>query len=162
MKNYLNIMLVINKGMDCVAGASLVLIMLLTSLDVALRYLGYPIQGSYDMVSMGGVLVIGFALPKTSWDRMHIHVDILTVKLPGQKKVLFELTTRVIAIALFILIGWNLSKLGASFFKTGEGTLTLGIPLYPVAYALGVSAFVECLVLLADMVRVCYEGGQHE
>jgi TRAP-type C4-dicarboxylate transport system permease small subunit len=92
---------------------------------------------------------------------MHIHVDILTAKLPGQK-VLFELTTRVIAIALFILIGWNLSRLGASFFKTGEGTLTLGIPLYPVAYALGVSAFVECLVLLADMVRVCYEGGQHE
>ena len=161
MKNYLSIMLAINKGMDCVAGAALVFIMLLTSLDVVLRYLGYPIQGAYDMASLSAAFVVGFALPRTSWDRMHITVDILTVKLPGQR-VLFELTTRVMAIALFIVIGWNLSKLGSSFLKTGEGTLTLGIPLYPVAYALGVSAFVECFVLLADMVRVCHEGEQHE
>ncbi len=161
MKRYLQIMVIVNKGMDCVAGMALVFIMLLVSLDVVLRYLGHPIQGSYDMASLGGAFVIGFALPRTTWDRMHIRVDLLTSWLSHQKLV-FELTTRVIAMALFLLLGWNLTRLGYGFSTTGEGTLTLGIPLYPVAYALGICAFVECLVLAADAIRVWYEGGQHE
>lgn len=156
MKWYLNIMQVVNKAMDCVAGTVLVLIMLLTSLDVVLRYLGYPIKGSYDMVSFGAAFVIGFALPRTSWDKGHVRVDILIDKIPN-KKVVFNLVTRVMAISLFVIISWNFAKLGASFYKTGEGTLTLGIPLYPIAYALGIAAFFECLALLGDIVKVFVE-----
>ncbi len=161
MKHYLSIMVIVNKGMDCVAGTALVLIMLLTSLDVVLRYLGHPIQGSYDMVSLGAAFVVGFALPKTSWDRMHICVDILTAKIPRQRIVL-QAITRVMATLLFLLIGWNLMKLGSSFLRTGDSSLTLGIPLYPIAYALGLAAFVECLVLVADTVRVFSRRGEHE
>ena len=92
-------MLIVSKVMDCVAGTALVLIMLLTSLDVVLRYLRHPILGSYDMVSMGAAFVIGFALPRTSWDKMHISVDILVVKLP-QKRIVFDLITRVMGHGL--------------------------------------------------------------
>lgn len=161
MKRYLSVMLIVNRVMDCVAGTALVLIMLLTSLDVVLRYLRHPILGSYDMVSMGAAFVIGFALPRTSWDKMHISVDILVDKLP-QKRIVFDLITRVMAMALFLIIGWNLTKLGASFSRTGDSTLTLGLPFYPIVYALGISAFVECLVLLADIVRLFDKGRQHE
>jgi len=160
MKRFLSVMLVVSKGMDCVAGAALVLIMLITSTDVVVRYLGHPIPGAYDMVMFGGALVIGFAIPRTSLDRTHIVVDIVTEKLP-HGRVLLELITRVLALALFLLLGWNLTKLGASFSRTGDGTLTIGLPLYPIAYALGFCAFAECLVLVADMVRVIH-GGRHE
>jgi TRAP-type C4-dicarboxylate transport system permease small subunit len=153
MNRYLSIMQVVNKGMDFVAGTALVLIMLLTSLDVALRYLGYPIQGSYDLVSFGAVFVIGFALPRTTWDRMQVTVDVLVDKIPDQRIVL-DVMTRIMAIALFAIVGWNLTKLGASFFKTGDSTLTIALPLYPVAYALGIGAFFECLALVADMVKI--------
>ncbi|OPY68004.1 MAG: Tripartite ATP-independent periplasmic transporter [Syntrophorhabdaceae bacterium PtaU1.Bin034] len=156
MKQYLSIMQVVNKGMDFVAGTFLVLIMLLTSVDVVLRYLGHPIQGSYDLVTFGAAFVIGFALPRTSWNRMHITVDILVEKIPG-KRVILDLITRVMAIALFALIGWNFMKLGASFSRTGEGTLTLGVPLYPIAYALGFSSFLECLALLGDIVKIAVQ-----
>jgi TRAP-type C4-dicarboxylate transport system permease small subunit len=160
MKRFLSVMLVVSKGMDCVAGAALVLIMLITSTDVVVRYLGHPIPGAYDMVMFGGALVIGFAIPRTSLDRTHIVVDIVTEKLP-HGRVLLELITRVLALALFLLLGWNLTKLGASFSRTGDGTLTIGLPLYPIAYALGFCAFAECLVLVADMARVIH-GGRHE
>jgi TRAP-type C4-dicarboxylate transport system permease small subunit len=158
MKRYLSAVLIINKGMDFVAGTALVLIMLLTSFDVVLRYLGHPIQGSYDMVSMGAAFVIGFALPRTSWDKGHINVDILIAKLPRQQ-FFFDLITRVMAIALFLVIGWNLTRMGASFMKTGDSTLTLGLPLYPIAFALGFAAFIECLALLADVVKLFVKGG---
>jgi TRAP-type C4-dicarboxylate transport system permease small subunit len=161
MKRYLSVMMIVNKAMDCVAGTALVLIMLLTSFDVVLRYLRHPILGSYDMVSIGAAFMIGFALPRTSWDKIHISVDILVFKLPRQR-IVVDLITRVMAMALFLIIGYNLTKLGASFSRTGDSTLTLGLPFYPIAYALGICAFVECLVLLADVVRVFYKEGQHE
>jgi TRAP-type transport system small permease protein len=153
MKRYLSIMQGVNKGMDLVAGTALVLIMLLTTFDVVLRYLGHPILGSYDLVSFGAAFVIGFALPRTSWDRMQITVDILVEKMPDRRFIL-DIITRAMAIALFVLVGWNFIMMGAGFFKTGEETLTLGIPLFPVAYALGFCAFVQCFALIGDAARI--------
>jgi TRAP-type C4-dicarboxylate transport system permease small subunit len=153
MERYLNIIQGVNKGMDLVAGTALMLIMLLTTGDVVLRYLGHPILGSYDLVSFGAAFVIGFALPRTSWEKMHITVDILVEKIPDRRFIV-EIVTRAMALALFVLVGWNLVMLGAGFFKTGEETLTLGIPLFPVAYALGFCAFLQCFALIGDVVRI--------
>lgn len=153
MERYLNIIRAVNKGMDLVAGTALVLIMLLTTCDVVLRYLGHPILGSYDLVSFGAAFVIGFALPRTSWEKMHITVDILVEKIPRHRFIL-DIVTRVMGLALFLLIGWNLILLGTGFFETGEETLTLGIPLFPIAYALGLCAFLQCFSLIGDVVRI--------
>jgi TRAP-type C4-dicarboxylate transport system permease small subunit len=156
MERYLNIIRAVNKGMDLVAGTALVLIMLLTTCDVVLRYLGHPILGSYDLVSFGAAFVIGFALPRTSWERMHITVDILVEKIP-QHRFIVDIVTRAMALALFVLIGWNLILLGTGFFETGEETLTLGIPLFPIAYALGLCAILQCFSLIGDVVRIVLE-----
>ena len=153
MKSFLSIVQMAAKGMDLVAGTALVLIMLLTTCDVVLRYLGRPIPGSYDLVSFGAAFVIGFALPRTSWEKMHITVDILVEKIPDHRFIL-DIVTRVMALALFVLVGWNLTAMGAGFFKTGEGTLTLGIPLFPIAYALGFCAFLQCFALIGEVVRI--------
>jgi TRAP-type C4-dicarboxylate transport system permease small subunit len=153
MKRYLRFMEVVNKGMDLVAGTALVSIMLLTTSDVILRYLGHPILGSYDLVSFGAVFVIGFALPRTSWEKMHISVDILVEKIPDHRFVV-DVATRILAFALFVLLGWNLAVLGDGLHKTGEETLTLGIPLFPVAYALGFCALLQCFALIGDLVKM--------
>jgi TRAP-type transport system small permease protein len=153
MEKYLSILQFVNKGMDFVAGTALVFIMLLTTCDVVLRYLGHPILGSYDLVSFGAAFVIGFALPGTSWDKMHITVDVLVEKIP-ERRFLVDIVTRVMALALFVLLGWNLTTLGAGFFKTGEETLTIGIPLFPVAFALGFCAFLQCFALVGEMVKI--------
>ena len=153
MERYLSIIQMATKGMDLVAGTALVSIMLLTTCDVILRYLGHPILGSYDLVSFGAAFVIGFALPRTSWEKMHITVDVLVEKIPDHRFTL-DIVTRVMALALFVLLGWNLAILGADLFKTGEGTLTLGIPLFPIAYALGFCAFLQCFVLIGEVIKI--------
>jgi TRAP-type C4-dicarboxylate transport system permease small subunit len=150
---FLKIVQIANKGMDLVAGTALLSIMLLTTCDVILRYLGHPILGSYDLVSFGAAFVIGFALPRTSWERNHITVDILVDKFPA-RRFIPDMATRVLALALFGLVGWNLTLLGTGFLQTGEETLTLGIPLFPIAYALGFCAFMQCFTLIGDIARI--------
>ena len=157
----LNMTLRITKLMDVVAGSVLVMMMFLTVLDVILRYLGRPIPGTYELVSLAGAAVIGFAIPRTSWDKTHVTVDFLVDRFPERRGV-FEVTTRIFSLFLFFLLGWNLVATGASLAKTGEGTLTLCVPIYPVAYLLGVCCFAECLVLVTDMVKVLTRGGTDE
>jgi TRAP-type C4-dicarboxylate transport system permease small subunit len=161
MGSFLNVIERVSRYTDVVAGAALIFIMLLTSFDVVLRYLGMPILGSYDMVSLGGAFVIGFAVPRSSWDKTHVSVDILVERIP-ERKVIFEISTRLLALALFVVLTWNFFTLGFGFYRTGEVTLTLEFPLYPIPFVLGFCSLVECFVLLADAVRASIAGGSHE
>jgi lipopolysaccharide export LptBFGC system permease protein LptF len=68
--------------------------------------------------------------------------------------------TRLISIGLFILIGWNLFILGGDLIRSGEVSTTLLMPFYPVAFGLGVCCFIQCLVLIVDLVKI--GGGKYE
>jgi TRAP-type C4-dicarboxylate transport system permease small subunit len=87
-------------------------------------------------------------------------VDILVERLPQKGKMGLHVTTRGLAIALFSMTGWNLIKMGTDLLKSGEVSPTLQVPFYPVVYAIGVCCFIQCLVLLADILKIF--GGQYE
>jgi hypothetical protein len=38
--------------------------------------------------------------------------------------------------------------------KSGEVSLTLQMPFYPIAYGVGVAAFIQCLVLVCDLIKI--------
>lgn len=149
-----------SKLMQVVAGTALTFIMLLTGTDVALRIFGHPIIGTYEMVGLGGALVLGFALPMTSWLRGHIFVDFLYLKCPKKVQQAMNIATRIICIAVYFLIGWNLLLMGMELHASGELTITRHLPFYPVAYALGLCCFAECLVLICDIGKIT--GGTYE
>jgi TRAP-type C4-dicarboxylate transport system permease small subunit len=139
---------------NVIAGIAITFIMFLTVLDVILRSFRRPIIGTYELVAFSGAVVVGFAIPLTSWMRGHIYVDIFTAKLSKAARSIFNVITRCMGIGLFFLIGWNLIKVGMDLQQSGEVSLTLQLPFYPVAYGVAVSCFVQCLVLLADMVKI--------
>jgi len=152
----------LSKWMNAVGGTVLVLMMLLTVSDVILRIFGKPILGTYEMISLAGGIVIGFALPKASWDDAHVYVDILILGLSAKVKKVFMVSTKFLGIVLFSLLGWNMIMKGTELQGAGEVSLTLHIPFYPVAYALGFCFFIECLVLCSQIVMAIRGGGGHE
>jgi TRAP-type C4-dicarboxylate transport system permease small subunit len=155
------IVLRMTRVMDGVGGVVLTLMMLITVMDIILRYLGKPITGTYELVYLGGAVVIAFAIPRTSWDGGHVNVDFVLQSIRGNARKAVTACTRVLGITFFAFLGWNLLRLGNTYFEKQEVSLTLHAPIYPVVYALGVCAFVECLVLLAmlarDLVEVRHE-----
>jgi hypothetical protein len=50
--------------------------------------------------------------------------------------------------------------LGEGYRQTGEVTLTIQLPLYPVAYGIAVCCFIECLVLVVDILEVGQQGSE--
>jgi TRAP-type C4-dicarboxylate transport system permease small subunit len=157
MRAFLDIVLKINKGMITVAATALTFIVFLTTTDVVLRAMGRPILGTYEIVAICGGIVIGFAAPFTSWRRGHIAVDVAFKKFSGGAKNVINIATRCVAMALCLLIGWNIIKIGTDFWVGGEVSNTLQLPLYPVAYAIAACFLVLAIVLFCDILKI-YRG----
>jgi TRAP-type C4-dicarboxylate transport system permease small subunit len=147
----------LSKILNSISSVALVAIMVLTCADVVLRIFKRPITGTYEIVGLLGAVVIGFGIPITSWIRGHIYVDFLTQKLPQERRNVVNIFTRLLGIGLFFIAGWNLIIVGMDLYHTGEVTLTRQLPFYPVAYGLAVSCFVQCFVLICDILKIVGE-----
>jgi TRAP-type C4-dicarboxylate transport system permease small subunit len=160
MKGFLGKIEGFSRFLNIIGGISLTFLMLLTVMDVILRTLRRPIVGTYELVAFSGAVVIGFALPFTSWVRAHIYVDFFILKFSKKVRNVFNFITRCLVIVLFFLIGWNLIKYGMDLQKSGEVSLTLQMPFYPVAYGVAIACFIQCLVMVCDIVKIF--GGEYE
>jgi TRAP-type C4-dicarboxylate transport system permease small subunit len=160
MEGFLKTINGISRFLNVIAGISLTFLMLLTIADVILRGFKRPVPGTYEVVALAGAVVIGFSMPLTSWLRGHIFVDFFILKFSQKVRDIFNIATRCVVIMLFFLIGWNLIKYGMDLQKSGEVSLTLQMPFYPVAYGVGVCCFVQCLVLVCDIVKI--SGGKYD
>jgi TRAP-type C4-dicarboxylate transport system permease small subunit len=160
MKGFLSKIKGISRFLNIIAGISLTFLMLLTVMDVILRSLKSPIVGTYELVAFSGAIVIGFAVPFTSWVRAHIFVDFFILRFSKKVRNIFNVVTRCLVIVLFVLIGWNLIRYGIDLQKSGEVSLTLQMPFYPVAYGVAVCCFVQCFVLICDIIKIF--GGEYE
>ena len=154
MNGFFQMVFRLSKWANTLAGIALTVLMLITVTDVILRSLGRPIVGIFELVAFFGAIVIGFSLPFTSWVRGHIYVDILLTKLPPNGRSAVHLATRCMGLGLFLLIGWNLIKMGVDLSRSGEVSPTLQMPFYPVVYGIGAACLLQCLVLFCDIVKV--------
>lgn len=152
MKTVVSIINGLSRLMYWIAGLALIGIMFLTVSDVILREFKVPILGTYEIVSLLGAIVIGFAIPQTTKERGHVLMDFLIEKLPFGGQKVFHFLSRILAIFTFLIIGWNLWGLGHDLYRHGEVSLTLKIPEYPIAYGIGICCFIECLVLATDLM----------
>lgn len=161
MQGFLRLTSGFSKSLNVLGAALLTLMMLLTVVDVILRYLGRPITGTFELMSFAGALVTGFALAQTSLDGAHVNVDILTEAVSDKGKSILEVFNRLLGLGIFLLLAWSLFDKGNDLYSTGEVSLTLRVPYYPVAYALSFCCLVECLVLFSAILKV-FSGGKHE
>ena len=160
MKSFLKIVYKMSLTTHVIAGVALAFMMVATFTDIILRYFGKPIAGSWEIISACGGLVIGFAIPYTSWKRGHIYVDALVNKLPSGQRRIVNITTRSLGILIFLFIGWNFFEMGSDLYQTNTTSWTLRIPHYPIAYGLGVACFLQSLLLASDILKII--GGEYE
>jgi TRAP-type C4-dicarboxylate transport system permease small subunit len=154
VERFLNVVFKISKGLTSIAAVMLAFMVLLTVTDVVLRSARLPIVGTYEIVGLLGAILIGFSIPFTTWVRGHIRVDFCLLYLSEKQRKPFNIVTKCLGIALFVLIGWNLIDLGMEIAKSGEVTPTRHIPYYPVLYGIGASCFFQCIVLFSDIIKI--------
>ena len=160
MGNLYRLVQQVSKYLNYISMVALTFMMFLTVADVILRAGGKPLIGTYEVVGLCMGIVIGFTIPTVSLDRAHVYMEIVLERLGPRGKAVLQTFTRILCIMLFVIIGYNLFSVGNEIRASGEVSPTIQLPLYPVAYGVGVCAFIECFVLVFDIGKIW--RGQYE
>jgi TRAP-type C4-dicarboxylate transport system permease small subunit len=145
--------LVVAQRLDMVAAIAIVAMMSLTCADVVLRLFRKPIPGTYEIVSFLGAVAVSFAIAHTSAEKGHVAVNLIVRVLPKRVQGIIESIVSLSGIILFALIAWQSVLYGMDCQRTGEVSLTLQLPFYPVIYGVALGTAAVCLVLLVDLVN---------
>jgi TRAP-type C4-dicarboxylate transport system permease small subunit len=134
-----------------VAALFLVVMMLLTSLDVGLRYFGYPIKGSYDMVGLMGAVTVALSMAFTQLNNRQVATEFIGFIRSKFIQTVIRTSASLLSIGMFAVIAWQCSLLGAQLRAVGRVSDTMQIPLFPFPYVVAFGCAVNCLVLLVDL-----------
>jgi TRAP-type C4-dicarboxylate transport system permease small subunit len=155
MEKLLRAVFLVSNVLNGIAAAALTLMIATTVVDVFLRSVGHAVVGAYEIIALiCGPLVIGFAIPLSSWNKNHVAMDILLARLSKGNRDVLNVMTRIVCILLFVFIGYNLFSVGVEFRTSGEVSQTLHIPFYWVTYGVGLCCFIECVVFICDIIKI--------
>ena len=152
-KGLMNVTDRLSSWLEVVSGVALIAIMILTGCDIVGRAFGRPIPGTYEIVSFAGGIVIGLALPVTTRIRGHVMVDLIIGRVSARTRDFLHASTRLMVIALFLLLSYAIIRMGINLHASGEVTPVLSLPFYFVAHAFAGACLVNCLILIADIMR---------
>jgi TRAP-type C4-dicarboxylate transport system permease small subunit len=134
-------------------GILLVAMMALTCVDVVGRMFGYPVFGTYELISFMAALVVAVALPDTHTNKMHIGVELLTTRFSTRTQYIIELITNLVALILFAVVAWRMFLYGFKLRRSGEVSMNLGLPEYLVTLAVGVGFLIFTVAIVKSLVE---------
>lgn len=137
------------------AGLALILMMFLGAFDVILgKFFNKPIPGTFEATE--ALMVVGafMAIAYNQSKRGHISVELITSRLTGSTRIIFDLISYFFSFAFFLLIAWQGWKYGLHSLKVLEYESGLiNFPVYPSKLLLALGASMITLQCLVDFMR---------
>lgn len=147
------------RALALLAGAVLVLMVLLTVADVVMRYVfSAPIFGAQDLAELGLLVVVFLGMAHCGRSGGHIAIDIVSERLPRRVRQPVAAAMAAIGAAALLLLAWRSVIAGQRAADFGVGSNLLGIPLAPFHGVIAFGAALYAMVLMAEAVRTL--GGQ--
>ncbi|MFB0520628.1 MAG: TRAP transporter small permease [Desulfatiglandales bacterium] len=146
--------LLLARRLDMIAAMAIFVMMALTCVDVFLRYFfRKPIPGTYEIIALLGAVAVSFAMAHTLAEKGHVAVSLIVQLFPKRLQGIIESMISILGIILFGLIAWQSVLYGLDCQRSGEVSLTLELPFYPIIYGVALGSGVVCLVLLVDLAN---------
>jgi TRAP-type C4-dicarboxylate transport system permease small subunit len=143
------------QWLGLVAGAGLMAMVVVTTLDVVLRVFRISLPGAYDLVRIAGALTIAAALPYTTAVKGHVAIEYFFHKLGRRGRIVVDALMRLGGMALFGMLAWGSIAFGSSLRRSGEVSQTVQLPMFWVPYVLAASCV---LVVLIKLYHLSHPG----
>lgn len=142
-----------NQLLAWVAGLALCAMLAFTVTDMALRALGRPVAGSYEMIGWLSACAMALSLGYVQQYRGHVAVNLLEERFGPRLRALVELLTSLLSLGLFGAVAWFVARYGLTLQETGSLSETLRVIVYPWVYVVALGCAGLALALLVDCVR---------
>lgn len=139
----------------CVGSAlSLLAMMALTSADVMLRYIGHPIKGTVDIVSLLGAVVVALPIAHVEILGRHVSMEFLENHTGPVVSKISSGICSLLGIGVYGLITRQCILLASEFSTTGRVSDTIEIPLSPFVYLIALGCAINCFVLIVKFLKL--------
>jgi TRAP-type C4-dicarboxylate transport system permease small subunit len=140
---------VLETLLGAISGAVLFLMMLVTAVDVAGRYLfNKPLAGGFELTEMMLAALIYCGLPLVSKRREHIVIDTFDPLMSKGVKRGLDVFADVVCTVALAALSWLLFRRAVRVAEYGDTTSVLTLPLAPVAYLMGTMIVVTAAIHL--------------
>ncbi len=114
-------------ALECIAGAALMGLMLVTCFDVVGRYfLSRPIEAATELTEIGIAVIIFAEMPLITWRNGHVAVDILDRYISPTLMKVFGSLSAILISAAFYFLAHRIWELAARSIRREEATEHLG------------------------------------
>ena len=142
-------------------GVLLLGMMLLTCADVIGGIFGVPILGAEELTALMAAVLLAFALPASHFNKAHVGVELLYLKLaPGIKRA-NDIVITFISMVLFALIAWQCFLYAKELRAVGEVSMTLQFPTFWLIYGISFALMILTLVLIAELILLLKGSSSH-
>ena len=126
---------VVTSAAAGVAGLVLILLMLLTTADVAGRYFfNSPIDGVFDLTQFAVSIMTFLGLAYCGFRGAHVVIELLYDRLPPGARRVLNRVTNLAGCILFGVIGWRTAVQSIDIREMGEASQMMEIPFWPLYY----------------------------
>jgi C4-dicarboxylate transporter DctM subunit len=144
----------IASKVNLIGMAALAVMMVLTSIDVILRYIfNKPLTGSLELTQFLMVVLVAFGLAYTGVNKGHITVDVLTQRLPKRGRAAVNTGDALFCLGVFALITWRSLVYAQALISGHDASSTLLIPLYPFVLLVALGSALICFVYLYNLLE---------
>lgn len=153
----------VTRALALVGFSGLLLLALMTSLDVLLRWLFQtPIQGVNDVSSVVMAVVIAVCIPANLAMKQNIKVEVFGAVAGRRLNAILEVFASLLTLVFIVAIASQFAPYAAGLKETGDRTWVLGWPVWPwwsvAAVMMWIAVGVQIIVLLDDIGTVVFPG----
>jgi TRAP-type C4-dicarboxylate transport system permease small subunit len=159
MNHFIKIVHSFSRWICWVSLLALIGMMLLTSSDVVLRYIGYPIKGTFDIVGLLGTVVVALPIAYTQILGRHIATEFMASRGNPLVQTIIMSMKCLFSIGMYAMIAWQCSLLGTKLWRIGRVSDTIEIPIFPLVYVVAFGCALNCFVLFIDLFNVLTKFG---
>lgn len=152
-RRYVSVLRVVVGALAVVAGLAVAAMIVVTGVDVAGRRFGHPLKGAYDIVEILGAITIAGGLPYTTGCKGHVAIEFFFQRLSRLGRIIVDTFVRTITIPMFSFLTWRFIHYGLELKASGQGTPTMGWPIFWLPWWMALCSGVMVLVILYHLMH---------
>ena len=146
------------KGIHYLGMAFVILMMLLTTIHAAGRYLfGLPVPGLVELSSYMLVTMIFLTAPYTAMVKGHIAIGVLVDRFSPRTQAVIDILIYTLCLAISVIAAWQTFIRGEYIMKEGQVSTILSIPNAPFVFLVAIGwvlfSFAVLILILNSIVK---------
>lgn len=143
----------------CACVLPLALILVLTFVDVFMRYLfASPVSGSSEIIKIAMAITIFAGLPLITRDRGHITVSLIDGFFNSATLRAKQVVCDLLSLLALVLLTWRLWEQAGRYAQTSTQTMVLSLPMAPMTYVMFFFSLVTVVLLAIVAYQDAFKG----